>query len=184
LAASHGIARRLRLAAYVLVAFIAVSSFSEIIASTWPPQLHDPRWRIGVTTFVSSATPLNLLAIFICIAVAFAAGDRRVLWAIGAVCGTAALAYLLLSAEFALDLLQLRRKVRPDLVTNYDVTMALGELRLLLASAASFGLSIAAFRVRRHARHGDPELANVSAGRFFMGNVAPPEIRSGSPSER
>jgi len=180
LSALHGIARRLRLAGYLLAAYIAIGSLSEIVASTWPISVHDARWRIGVTTLIIGATPLNLVAVFLCIAIAFLAANRRVLWLVGALCALASVAYLALSAELALDLLQLRQKVRADLVTNYDVTMTLGELRLLFACAVSFALSVAAFRAHRHAGRVVVETAPAHASRFFMGNVASPEARVGS----
>ena len=175
----YGVARRLRVAGYFLALFVAVSSISDVIVSTWPLSVHDARWRVGATTLVAGAAPVNLLAIFVCIAIAFLAGDRRVLWLIGGLCAVASVAFLGLSAELALDLLQIRHKVRADLVTNYDVTMALGELRLLLASALSFVLSVAAFRVRRHAGRVVVEAAPAHASRFFMGNVAAPGARVG-----
>lgn len=176
----YGVARRLRLAAYLLAILVAVSSISDIAVATWPISIHDARWRIGATTLVSGATPINLLAIFLCIAVAFLSGNRRVLWGIGVLCGLAALAYVALSAELALDLLQLRQKVRADLIANYQVTLATGELRLLFAAVVSFAFSAAAFRVRRHAGRVVVEAAPAHASRFFMGNVASPGARVGN----
>jgi hypothetical protein len=184
LSALHGIARRLRFAGYLLALYIAVSSLSEIVASTWPISLHDARWRIGATTLIIGATPLNLVAVFLCIAVAFLAANRRVLWFVGALCAVASIAYLALSVELALDLLQLRQKVRADLVTTYDVTMSVGELRLLFACAVSLALSLAAFRARRHAGRVVVEAAPAHASRFFMGNVASPGARVGGIEER
>ena len=180
----YGIARRIRLAGYLLAVFVAVGSISDVIASSWPVSIHEARWRIGVTTLINGATPLNLTAIFLCIVIAFLAGNRRVLGFIGALCAVAAIVYLGLSAEFALDLLQLRQKVRADLVTNYDVTMALGELRLLFAAVVSLAFSFAAFRVRRHAGRVVVETAPAHASRFFMGNVASSGARVGGIEER
>ena len=175
----YGIGRRLRLAGYLLAVFVAVSSISDIITTTWPISIHDPRWRIGATTVITGATPLNLLAVFLCTALAFMAANRRVLWFIGGVCALASLVYVGLCAELALDFLQLRQKVRADLVTNYDVTMALGEVRLVFASVVSLALSLAAFRVRRHAGRVVVEATPAHASRFFMGNVAAPGARVG-----
>ena len=179
----YGVARRLRLAGYLLATCIAVNAISDVVASNWPIAFHDARWRIGVTTVIAGVTPLNLVAIFLCIVIAFLAANRRVLWVIGALCAVASVVYLALSAEFALDLLQLRQKVRSDLVTNYDVTMALGELRLILAAVVSLAFSFAAFRVRRHASHVVVEAAPAHASRFFMGNVASPGARIGTLDE-
>ena len=179
-----GIARRLRVAGYLLAVFVAVSSVSDIIVATWPVSVHDARWRVGATTLITSAAPVNLLAIFLCIAIAFLAANRRVLSVIGGLCAIASLAYLVLSAELALDLLQIRQKVRADLVTTYDVTMALGELRLLFASAVSLALSLAAFRLRRHAGRVVVEASPAHASRFFMGNVAGPGARVGGIEEQ
>jgi hypothetical protein len=179
----YGVARRLRVAGYLLALFVAVGSISDIVASTWPISLHDARWRIGATTLITSAMPINLLAIFLCIAIAFLAADRRVLWFIGALCGVATVLYVGLSAELALDLFQIRQKVRADLVTNYDVTMTLGELRLLFAAVVSLALSFAAFRVWRHAGRVIVEAAPAHASRFFMGNVAAPGARVGAIEE-
>ena len=180
----YGVARRLRLAGYLLALFVAVSSISDIIVSTWPISVHDARWRVGAATLITSAAPVNLLVIFLCVAIAFLAGDRRVLSFIGGLCAVASVAYLVLSGELALDLLQIRQKVRADLVTTYDVTMALGELRLLFAFVVSLVLSFAAFRVRRHAGRVVVEAAPAHASRFFMGNVASPGARVGGVDER
>src|SRR4029078_7452611 len=95
----YGVARRLRVAGYLLALFVAVGSISDIVASTWPISLHDARWRTRATTLITSAMPINLLAIFLCIAIAFLAADRRVLWFIGALCGVATVLYVGLSAE-------------------------------------------------------------------------------------
>ena len=175
----YGIARRLRVAGYLLALLVAISSISDILVSTWPISVHDARWRVGATTLITSAIPLNLVAIFLCIVIAFLAANRRVLWLLAVVCAVASMVYLGLSAELGLDLLQLRQKVRADLVTNYDVTMALGELRLLFASAVSLAFSLAAFRVRRHAGRVVVEATPAHASRFFMGNVASTEARVG-----
>ncbi len=179
----YGFARRLRVAAYLLATYVAVSSISDVVASSWPMTFHEARWRIGVTTLIAGVTPLDLVAVFLCIAIAFLAGNRRVLWFIGALCAAATVVYLALSAELALDLLQLRQKVRPDLVGNYDVTMALGELRLLIAAVVSSTFSLAAFRVRRYAGRVVVEAAPAHASRFFMGNVASPGARVGTIDE-
>ncbi len=178
-----GLARRLRLAGYLLALFIAVGSLSDIVVSTWPVSIHDARWRIGATTLITAATPINLLAVFVCITIAYLAGNPRILWIIGALCALAALVYLVLCAELALDVLQLRQKVRADLVTNYDITMALGELRLAFAAVVSVALSFAAFRVRRHAGRVVVEAAPAHVARFFMGNVAAPAARVGGIEE-
>jgi hypothetical protein len=175
----YGIGRRLRLAGYLLALFVAVSSIADIIATTWPVSVHDARWRIGATTLITSAAPINLLALFLCIAIAFVAANRRMLSVIGALCALASLAYVGLGGELALDLLQLRQKVRADLVRNYDVTMVLGELRLLFAAGVSLAFSLAAFRVRRHAGRVVVEAAPAHASRFFMGNVASAGARVG-----
>src|SRR4029078_3424251 len=113
--------------------------------------VHDPRWRIGATTVITGAAPINLLAIFLSIAIAVLAANRRVLWALGVVCAVASLVCVGLCSERPLDLLQLHKKVRADLVTNYDVTMALGELRLVFACGVSVALAFAAVRLPRHA---------------------------------
>jgi hypothetical protein len=179
----YGVGRRLRGAAYVLAAYIATSSISDIISSSWPISINEARWRIGVTTVIAGVTPLNLVAVFLCIVVAFLAANRRVLWAIGALAAVASIVYLGLAVELALDLLQLRQKVRSDLVTNYDVTMALGELRLVFAAVVSLAFSFAAFRLRRHAGRVVLEATPARASRFFMGNVASPGARIGSIDE-
>ena len=180
----YGVGRRLRFAGYLLALYIALSSLSDILASSWPVAIHEARWRIGLTTLISSATPINLVAVLLTIVIAFLAGNRRVLSFVGALGALAAFAYVALSAEFALDLLQLRQKVRADLVTNYDVTMALGELRLLCAAAVSLAFSFAAFRLRRHAGGVVVEATPAHASRFFMGNVASPGARVGGVEER
>jgi len=179
----YGVARRLRVAGYLLATCIAVSSISDVVASNWPIALHEARWRIGVTTVIAGVTPLNLVAIFLCIVIAFLCANRRLLWLLGVLCAVASLFYLGLSAELALDLLQLRQKVRADLVTNYDVTMALGELRLILAAVVSLAFAFAAFRLRRHASNVVVEAAPAHASRFFMGNVASPGARIGTIDE-
>ena len=138
--------RRWLPAGYLVGLCLCLAPLIQTLGSLWPPRLDEATWRYGaVGIFLSSvgAAPLGLLII---LAVALALGHRVVVQAVGVLGIVLTLLVLMVCGAFALDVLQVRSIVRPDVRGGFDLTAAKAVFMGLLVMLTSVLISIAAFR--------------------------------------
>ena len=140
------LARRLRVPGYMVSALLFILTFFELAVATWPYNIHNVSWRLGVAGGISGGAGTALIAIFFAFAIALAAGDRPVLWVVSAISGVAAVLFLVGSAFFVLDALQMKGQVRPELMSRYNLSFAWGFSKILLDIVVFAAVAVSGFR--------------------------------------
>lgn len=128
------------------MALLGLVTFAEISVAAWPFRLHDVGWRLAVAGAASGGAGTALLAIFLALVIAVIADDRGVIWFVCVVCVVAALLCIVGGGIFALDALQMKGQVKPELVSRYDAALVWGLTKIVLAGIVFIGVAISAFR--------------------------------------
>jgi hypothetical protein len=154
--------RRIRVPAYLLVAFLSIGSLIDILVTAWPVHLHDPNWRLAVANNAAGASGTEMLSLLILIVVAqvSVAGPAR--WAGFAYASAMASGYAIAAVVFALDSLQIRGHVPAEQLQRYDVTVAWALARFAFTDLVCFWLAVCAWSAARGLRR---ELAREMADR-------------------
>jgi len=140
------IIRRLRVPGYLVMGLLGVVTFAEIAVAAWPFRIHDVSWRLAVAGAASGGAGTALLAIFFALLIAVVSDDRGVIWFVSIVCAIAALLCIIGGGVFALDALQMKGQVKPELVSRYDAALVWGLTKIVLAGIVFVGVAISAFR--------------------------------------
>lgn len=138
--------RRLRVPGYLVMALLGIVTFAEIGVAAWPFRIHDVSWRLAVAGATSGGAGTALLAIFFALLIAVVADDRGVIWLVSILCALAALFCIIGGGVFALDALQMKGQVKPELVSRYDAALVWGLIKIILAGIVFIGVGISAFR--------------------------------------
>jgi hypothetical protein len=128
------------------MALLGIVTFAEIGVAAWPFRLHDVGWRLGVAGAASGGAGTALLAIFFALLIAVVSDDRGVIWLLSIICAVAALLCIVGGGEFALDALQMKGQVKPELVDRYNAALVWGLIKIVLAGIVFIGVAISAFR--------------------------------------
>jgi hypothetical protein len=128
------------------MALLGVVTFAEIGVAAWPFRLHDVGWRLAVAGAASGGAGTALLALFLALFIAVVADDRGVIWFVSIICAIAALLCIVGGGVFALDAVQMKGQVKPELVSRYDAALVWGLIKIVLAGIAFIGVAISAFR--------------------------------------
>lgn len=142
-------ARRLRLPGYIVVAYITIGSLLDVVISSQPAQIHDMRWRLAVSTLLTGASGTELLGAVIFLALAVAVADGVAMWvgfALSLLCGVL---YIGAGAVFALDALQMRGQIRPEMLARYNLNLLWTLARMLFTGVAFFVIATACLRAAR-----------------------------------
>ena len=107
------------------------------------------QWRIALIGGGAGVSTTALLALFIALAIAVAAGDRIAAVVVATLSMTAALLSLLASGIFSLDALQLKRQVLPSVSGTYAKASIWVIIELLVSATIFLVLAFSAFRVTR-----------------------------------
>ena len=138
--------RRLRVPGYLVMALLGIVTFAEISVAAWPFRLHDVGWRLAVAGAASGGAGTALLAIFLALVIAVISDDRGVVLLVSIICIVAALCCIVGGGVFALDALQMKGQVKPELVSRYDAALVWGLAKIILAGIVFIGVAISAFR--------------------------------------
>ncbi len=121
---------------YALGALLLLQPPLEVVAAAWPLRLSEVGWRFGfvgglqhlISTFVVGMALLALAAYLL--------QHRLVLRGVAIAALLMGVLLILGMASFALDYVQLRRMVRPELVGKFDMAAMRAGISLLLAIVA------------------------------------------------
>jgi hypothetical protein len=118
----------------------------DMLLVSWPLKVGLLNWRFGTFGQLSATAATPLIAIFLLYAVAYANGDRKVLYFGIAISLFYALLLLAGLISFPLDSLQMRRRV--DAAALQRLTMASGaaELRLIIYEIGALALAFSQIR--------------------------------------
>jgi hypothetical protein len=103
--------------AFVLIAF----SIANWVASVWPVQIGQARWRFGAVGALSNAVLTPLLGLFLAFAIAVWRDDTRVRRALGWLSAILAGCSVILLLGFTLDFLQTRATADPRIHHTLDI---------------------------------------------------------------
>lgn len=142
--------RRLTVPACILALALVVIPLADTGAGVWPLDPGNPHWRFGAFGVVSRALLLPALGAVILLGLSLSHRRRRLV--LGAVFGAAALLMCAGLGVFALDALEVRSTVRPELLRSFDAAAALAVLRHTTAAVLLLGLALAALTPRRDVR--------------------------------
>jgi hypothetical protein len=146
---SSDFVRRIRVPAFLIVAFLSVGSIVEVLVAAWPLRLHDVSWRLGIMNSAAGATGTELLALLILIVVAQMAESRAGLWTGFGYSILGAITYLGGAGMFVLDALQMRGRVPPAEVHRFDVAIGWALLRFGFAELVFLGFAACALAAAR-----------------------------------
>jgi hypothetical protein len=141
--------RRVRVPVYLVAALVTVITLAEITVAIWPFQFGNVSWRISVTGVSAGAVGMLLLVWVASLAVAIAERERGVIWLVFVLSAFVAVFAAGGVAIFALDGLQVRGQVKPEMLDRYNLGFAWGGLKVILDGLAALGVAISAFRTGR-----------------------------------
>jgi hypothetical protein len=125
---------------------LGIVTLAEICVAAWPFRIHEVGWRLAVAGAASGGAGTFLLAIFFALAIALVSDDAGVAWLVASVCIICAIFCIVGGGVFALDALQMKGQVKPELVSRYDVALVWGLAKIGLDGIVFVGVAISAFR--------------------------------------
>lgn len=123
-------------AAYVVgLALIFIPMF-DAATSILPFRFGEARWRYGSVGLLSNSLLIPMAGVLIVFAVAIAHNHRRALRALGAIAAASSGLCILAIFTFALDALQSRVGLRPEMQTAFIVGSSTAAAKLLIGAIA------------------------------------------------
>lgn len=150
--APNSLARHLRVPGYLFFGIAMVLPVLDLLVSVYPLRLGTVVWRFGAIGLLSSAIGAPLLVLFFIFALAVFAGDRKVIVTVGVVAALIALLLVAGTGSFALDALQMKRRVQAAAQQRFMMASMQAMLKLILESISAVVLAIYAFRTLNKAR--------------------------------
>ena len=141
--------RRVRVPTYLVAALITVISLAEISVAIWPFHFGNVGWRISVAGVSSGAVGFLLLVWVASLAVAIAQRERGVIWLVFVLSAFVAVFAAGGVAIFALDGLQMKGQIKPEMMDRYNLSFVWGTIKIILDGIAALGVAVSAFRTGR-----------------------------------
>jgi hypothetical protein len=110
--APNSLARHLRVPGYLFFGIAMILPVLDLLVSVYPIRLDTVVWRFGAVGLLSSAIGAPLLVLFFVFALAVFCGDKKVIMTVGVVASLIALLLVAGTGSFALDALQMKRRVQ------------------------------------------------------------------------
>lgn len=167
--------RQIAVPAYLVSFALIVMPLADVMTTLFPWRLMDSRWRFGAVGLISNALLLPIAGLLIAYIVATVLNHwtlRRVLGALALV--GAAIAVVALGL-FALDALQTRAAVRPEMRLSFMVASLAAATKTLVAGVTFIAIGLAALRGRK------PSGSKDRGGSLYSIDTAPAPAKSGAP---
>jgi len=163
---------------YFVAALFFLFPVYDFFVTVWPLQFSNVRWRVAVAGQIGASIMTMLLGLFLMLALSYVMEQPRVQRALVALSGLFAAGLLVVLVLFALDWVQLRPDVRPEVRHAFDVVSTQAAVKLLLGVIGGTLMTLSALRTARAADAGaakragrgatdsaNPLVAGVSKGR-------------------
>ena len=144
--------RRLRAPGYLILGIAMVLPLVDLVMSLSPLRPTTLMWRFGAVGLLASAIGAPLLVLFLVYVLAYFAGDRKVMIVCGVVAAVFALLMIAGSGTFALDALQMKRRIQAAAQSRFLLASAQAMFKMGLQGLASLVLAVSAFRTLRGAK--------------------------------
>ena len=173
--------QRIRLPAYLIVAYLSVGSLVEVLVGAWPVHVHDVNWRLAALNSAAGATGTELLALLVLLVVAQLSMSIAGLWTGFWASIMVALGYLVAATLFGLDSLQLRARIPADQLHRFDLTVVWALVRFGIVELVSLALAACALAAARSMRRESPR---NTANRLVVGTSGLAPAQSEAPFSR
>ena len=150
--APNSLVRHIRVPGYLFLGIATVLPLLDLLISVYPLRPATVVWRFGAVGLLSSAIGAPLLVLFFVFALAVFAGDRKIITTVGIVSVIIALMLIAGSGSFALDALQMKRRVQEAAQQKFMMASVQALLKLLLEAASAIVLAFSAFRTLARAK--------------------------------
>ena len=168
--APAGLVRRLRVPGYLILAIALVFPLADLLVQTMPLKPSQVVWRFGTMGLLSSAVSAPILVLFMIYVLALMAGDRKVVLTVVAISAVFALVLLAGSGAFALDALQMKRRVAAAAQARFTLATAQAMMKLLLQGLASVVLAVSALVTVRGTKVAAPRAERPSGPNLIVGS--------------
>jgi hypothetical protein len=173
--APNSLARRLRVPGYLFFGIAMILPILDLLVSIYPIRLDTVVWRFGAVGLLSSAIGAPLLVLFFVFALALFAGDRKVIVTVGVLSALIALLLVAGTGSFALDALQMKRRVQAAAQQRFMMASAQAMMKLILEAISAVVLAITAFRTLRKTKAlATPRSEARGSGSLVMGRPSAP----------
>lgn len=141
--------KHVRTAGYVILTLAALFPLIDIVSGLMPPNPGNATWRFGaIGVFSNYAMGLSLELLLLAV-LAAVSNHRRVLLVLGVISLLFAIVLLGCSVLFALDALQTRSQVNPQVLGRFDFATGGAIAKLVLYAIANLVLSRGEFQAAR-----------------------------------
>lgn len=131
---------------YALGALLIVQPLAEVIAAAWPLRFGEVGWRFGVTGSFQLLVSTFVVGIGVVVVAAYLLHHRIALRAMAVLALVFAVVLVLATSSFALDYVELRRMVRPEILGGFDLAAAKAGISSVLSILALAVLGVAGIR--------------------------------------
>jgi hypothetical protein len=139
---------------YLVAACLIFIPIMDVAISTMPPRLGEVGWRLGAVGLFSRATMTPLLGLFIALLLAIYFEQQRVVRGVAILTGLAAIAIIGVVVMFGLDALQMRRQVRPQAKSAFDIANGVALFKYFWAWLVLTIVTVVAWKTSRVGRAG------------------------------
>lgn len=146
------LARRSRLPAYLILGLVTILPLFDVVALAWPFHPHTINWRFGAVGTIAGSAVAPLLGLVLILELATRIGDRVPIWVVAVLAALWSLLCLTGSGVFILDVLEIRGRVRSQMVERFSVASVWALVKLLLAAIVGAVLAVSAYRTARSSR--------------------------------
>ena len=172
--APNSLARLLRAPGYLFFGIAILLPVLDLLVSVYPIRLGEVVWRFGAVGLLSSAVGAPLLVLFFVFALALFAGDRKVIVTVGVIAALVALLLVAGTGSFALDALQMKRRVQAAAQQRFMLASMQASLKLLVEAVCAIVLTVSAFRAANKKIQSSPKAEPRSSSSLIMGRPSSP----------
>lgn len=166
--------RALVASGYAVAFLLSAMATFDLALRVRPIRVNAITWRIGMIGTLSLQVGTLLLALFIFCLTAYWLGHRRFLRVLAVLSCVLALGALAVLPIFGLDVLQLRRLVKPKARLTMDLTMARAASAVLLAGLSLLWIGVGSWRAATSPRSRKEEAETTAASPLILQSSRPP----------
>jgi len=167
--------------AYLVAIAMMLIPMADAWTTLFPWNFGEARWRFGAVGLVSNALMIPLAGLLIAFVVAWAREQRVLLRVIGILGFIGATWCVLALVSFALDALQTRSQVRPEMRLSFNVATVTAAIKTLLAGATFLAFGFSGWKASKGV---GSRKSSGAAGGLYALPTAPSSLKTGEPVER
>jgi hypothetical protein len=159
--------------AYLVAIAMILIPLADAWTTLFPWNFGEARWRFGAVGLISNALMIPLAGLLIVFVMAWVKEQRVLLRLIGMLSFVGATICVLALALFALDALQTRSQVQPQMRLSFNVATVFASIKTLVAAATLLAFGFSGWRASKGSRK-----SSGAAGGLFTLPTAPSTMKS------